>query len=107
MSRRNPDAAALAALAAIPRGLFTDHPSWHGWRFSGPHLVTPARERVSAELLAHLVHMHSLRRHHEERGLAYQAKRARARRAARRQQLVRVLVVNLEDWRGQHDGGAA
>lgn len=73
-----------------------DH--WQGWRIAGPELVTPGRQRVSARVLEHLIAMHHTRLHFERVGLGAQARAAKEKRSARRQQLVRVVVVNLADY---------
>lgn len=84
-----------------------DHEDWRGWRFAGRCLITPHRDRVSADVLAHLIHMHSIRCHYEREGLAAQARAVRARSAEKRQQLVRVVVVQLDDWKRSRGLGVA
>jgi hypothetical protein len=87
-----------------------DHTSWAGWRFVGRHLVTPDRDRVNAETLAHLIHMWRIRAHFENGGLKSQAARARAKREKRLQgapQAVKVVVVDLGAWKARHGLGAA
>lgn len=87
------------------------HPDWRGWHFAGRHLVTPHRDRVTAETLAHLVHMHRVRLHFESgAGLATQAARARAKREKRlqgAQVAVKVIVVDLGAWKTRHGLGCA
>jgi len=76
------------------------HPDWSGWRFDGPELVTPSRQRVNARVLEHLIAMHHTRLHFERVGLAAQARAAKEKRSARRgRELVRVVVVDLARWR--------
>lgn len=84
-----------------------DHSSWQRWYFKGRHLVTPAGDKISAEILEHLVTMHQVRLHFESVGLQAQATAARSRATKRRQQLVRVLVVDLDTWKRQRGLGAA
>lgn len=83
------------------------HPDWMGWRVAGPELITPGRLRVHARTLEHLVHMHHTRLHFERVGLAAQARAAKEKRSARGQQLVRVVVVDLAQWRHRHGQGSA
>lgn len=45
-----------------------NHPDWSGWRFAGPELVTPSRQRVNARVLEHLIAMHHTRLHFERVG---------------------------------------
>lgn len=84
-----------------------DHDSWRGWQFVGRHLVTPDRDRITAEVLAHLVHMHRIRLHFESVGLQAQATRAREKRHQEAQQAVKVVVVDLGAWKASHGLGAA
>lgn len=85
--------------------LGNDH--WQGWLVAGKHLVTPTRQRITAAELAHLVTMHRIRIHFETIGLQAQAKAARSRSAKRREQLVRVVVVDLDTWRRERGLGVA
>lgn len=80
---------------------------WSGWRIAGRHLVTPGRNRISVEILEHLVHMHQIRLHFERTGLQAQAHAAKQRRIQRAQQAVRVVVVDLGAWKARHGLGAA
>ena len=82
-------------------------PHWRGWRVAGRCLVTPHRDRVSVDVLEHLVHMHAIRCHFERVGLAAQAAAARSRSVAREKRLVRVVVVDLAAWRAAHGLGAS
>lgn len=83
------------------------NPNWHGWYIAGRYLVTPDGRKISAEILEHLVAMHEIRLHFERAGLRAEAAAARSRSAQRRQQLVRVIVVDLGDWKRERGLGAA
>ena len=73
------------------------HPDWTGWRITGPDIITPGRQRVSARVLEHLIAMHHTRLHFERVGLAAQARAAKEKRSARRgRELVRVVVVGVQ-----------
>lgn len=76
------------------------HGPWSGWRMAGRELVSPDGQRFTTERL---------------RGLAFRLdaearlERARARNAKRkavRQELVKVVVVELDDWRRRHFGSS-
>lgn len=71
---------------------------WAGWRLAGRELISPDGERFTTTRL---------------RGLAFRLEaedrlqRARARNAKRnasRRELVKVVVVDLDDWRRRHFG---
>lgn len=69
---------------------------WEGWRFAGAELVDPEGSRIRPERLRGLLWRQEAeaRRDH-----------ARARRKARTgQQLVKVLTVELDEWRRQGRG---
>ncbi|MEN4903347.1 DUF3653 domain-containing protein [Luteimonas sp. TWI1437] len=76
------------------------HGPWAGWRMAGRELVSPEGQRFTTERL---------------RGLAFRLEaeqrleRARLRNASRkaRQQVVKVVVVDLRDWRERHFGRSA
>lgn len=77
------------------------HGPWRGWRLAGRELVAPDGERFTTERL---------------RGLAFRLEaeqrleRARARNARREQrhrELVKVVVVDLGDWKRRHFGNDA
>lgn len=82
------------------------HHSWSGWQASGRYLITPQRQKVTAEVLAHLIGMHETRLHFERVGLQAQARAARARQEKRAHQVVKVIVVSLADWKARHLPGA-
>lgn len=76
------------------------HGPWSGWRMAGRELVSPDGLRFTTERL---------------RGLAFRLdaearlERARARNAKRnavRHELVKVVVVNIDDWRRRHFGSS-
>ena len=75
------------------------HGPWKGWRMAGRELVSPDGQRFTTERL---------------RGLAFRLdaearlERARARKQnAVRHQLVKVVVVDLGDWKRRHFGTSA
>jgi len=77
------------------------HGPWAGWRLAGRDLVAPSGERIAERRL---------------RGLLWRADatdlrdatRARnAARKARQQSMVKVVVVDLGDWRERHFGTRA
>ncbi|MCD9096523.1 DUF3653 domain-containing protein [Luteimonas fraxinea] len=79
------------------------HGPWRGWRLAGRDLVSPEGTRLTPERLKGL----AFRLEAEER-----LQRARARNASRkatavRRELVKVVVVDLDDWRRRHFGGSA
>lgn len=79
-----------------------DHEEWIGWMFAGKHLVSPQRQRVTASVLEQLIGMHHARMHFETVGLKAQADAAKQRRRKRVRQVVKVLVIDLDDWRDGH-----
>lgn len=69
---------------------------WAGWRLAGKDLVAPDGTRVSPTRMRGIL----FRLEAEER-----LERARARKAKPvRRELVKVVVVDLEDWRRRHFG---
>lgn len=76
------------------------HGDWKGWRLAGRDLVAPSGERIPERRL---------------RGLLWRADatdlrdatRARNTRRKAGQQLVKVVVVNLGEWRERHFGSSA
>lgn len=77
------------------------HGPWRGWRMAGRHLVSPEGDRFSPERLKGL----AFRLEAEQR---LEAARARnASRKARQRELVKVVVVDLDDWRRRHFGTSA
>jgi hypothetical protein len=65
---------------------------WAGWRLAGRDLVSPNKERISVERM---------------RGLLWDAlRRGNNARKARQQASVKVIVVDLADWRERHFGRA-
>ena len=79
------------------------HGPWRGWRLAGRDLVSPEGTRLTPKRLEGLV----FRLEAEER-----LQRARERNASRkatavRRELVKVVVVELDDWRRRHFGGSA
>jgi hypothetical protein len=66
---------------------------WYGWKLRGRHLVTPAGDRLTPERLAGLVW-----RDAAELRLAGFTSRRKAE-AAKRSPKVRVVVVDLQDYR--------
>lgn len=77
------------------------HGPWSGWRMAGRDLVSPDGQRFTTERLRGL----AFRLDAEER-----LERARARNASRkavRRELVKVVVVELDDWRRRHFGSGA
>ena len=80
-----------------------DHPDWHGWHIVGRHLITPQRDKITPDVLAHLITMHKVRLHFESvAGLNAQAARSRRKRLQGAQQAVRVVVVDLGAWKAAH-----
>lgn len=103
--QRCPNACAKAHHDRTVTGSTDLHGHWAGWRIAGNTLVTPDRDRVSSDELAHLIHMARIRAHFENGGLGSQARRARAKREKRlqgAQQTVRVVVVSLSAWKDRH-----
>jgi len=68
---------------------------WQGWRLAGRDLVSPDGQRISPERLRGLIFRQSMDARRD---------RARARRQPK-QQMVRVVVVDLAQYRA--DGGDA
>lgn len=77
------------------------HGPWAGWRMAGKDLVAPDGSRISPTRMRGIM----FRMDAEER-----LQRARARRDkanAVRRQLVKVVVVDLGDWKRRHFGTSA
>lgn len=72
-------------------------PEWAGWRLAGRYLVAPDKTRITPERIRGLL----WRQEAEARRDA-----ARARSATGSQQLVRVVVVQLADYRANGVGAA-
>lgn len=95
-----PNACAQAHHDHIVRNHVALHGEWSGWRLAGRELVSPTGVRISQQ------RMH---------GMIWRAENAdlrdslRKRNAARkvRQQMVKVVVVNLSDYRDRHLGRIA
>lgn len=77
----------------------TLHGPWAGWRMAGNDLVSPDGDRVSPTRMRGIL----FRLQAEQR-----LERARARNAkAVRHELVKVVVVDLGDWKRRHFGTSA
>lgn len=77
------------------------HGPWAGWRMAGRELVSPDGDRFTTTRMRGI----AFRLEAEER-----LQRARARNAkanAVRRQLVKVVVVDLGDWKRRHFGTTA
>lgn len=75
------------------------HGPWAGWRMAGKDLVDPAGARISPTRMRGIM----FRLDAEQR-----LERARARNAkAVRHELVKVIVVDLDDWKRRHFGTSA
>ncbi|MGS1079136.1 DUF3653 domain-containing protein [Pseudoxanthomonas beigongshangi] len=74
---------------------------WYGWKQRGRYLVSPEGDRLTLERMKGL----SWRLHMEERVTA--ARNRNASRKAVRQQMVKVVVVDLADWQAQRFGTRA
>ncbi|MDR0182023.1 DUF3653 domain-containing protein [Lysobacter arvi] len=76
---------------------------WYGWRLRGRHLVSDDGQRMTVERLRGLMWRDKM----ELRLKGYASRRAaeEARKSASRRQLVKVVVVQLDDLR--HRGVAA
>ncbi|MBV6898068.1 DUF3653 domain-containing protein [Xanthomonas euvesicatoria] len=75
-----------------------------GWRIAGNYLVSPDGDRMTPERLKGLVWRDQM-----ELRLAGFASRRKAEAAKKRfrQQTVKVVVVNLSNWRDRHFGTMA
>lgn len=76
------------------------HGSWSGWSLAGRDLVSPNKERISVERLRGLIwstHANDIRQSASRRRDAQKNKR----------QLVKVVVVDLQDWRDHRFGRIA
>lgn len=77
------------------------HGPWAGWRLAGKDLVAPDGTRVSpARMRGILFRLEAEARLERARG------RNASRKAVRRE-LVKVVVVDLDDWRRRHFGTSA
>jgi hypothetical protein len=72
------------------------HGPWRGWRLAGRHLVSPDGDRITPERMRGILARLELEARRD---------RARARAAARRSAPVKVVIVDLADYR--HQGVAA
>ena len=77
------------------------HGPWSGWRMAGRDLVSPDGVRMTPER----VRGYALRADLEARRDGARARNA-SRKAVRRE-LVKVVVVDLDDWRRRHFGSGA
>lgn len=75
---------------------------WHGFRIRGRYLIGPDGDRMTPERLRGL-----LFRDYLELRRAGFASRRKAESNSGRQGLVKVVVVDLEDWQAKHFGSAA
>lgn len=76
------------------------HGPWRGWRMAGLHLVAPDGTRLSPERLKGL----AFRAAAEERLATARARNASRKAKSGRRELVKVVVVDLGDWRARHFG---
>jgi len=77
------------------------HGPWAGWRMAGRELVSPDGDRFTTTRLRGL----AWRLEAEQRAERARARNARAEK--RQRELVKVLVVDLGDWRERHFGTGA
>lgn len=77
------------------------HGPWAGWRMAGRELVSPEGDRFTTTRLRGL----AWRLDAEQRAERARARNARAKK--RQQELVKVVVVDLDDWRRRHFGNTA
>jgi hypothetical protein len=77
------------------------HGPWAGWRFAGRDLVSPDGDRISVERMKGLIWRA------DASDLRDRTRARNARRKAVRQQMVKVVVVDLADWRERHFGTRA
>lgn len=70
---------------------------------AGNHLVAPDGTRLTPERLKGL----AFRAAAEERLAAVQARNASRKAQSGRRELVKVVVVDLDDWRARHFGSSA
>jgi len=73
---------------------------WYGWRLRGRHLVSPGGQRITRERLDGLLFRDEL----ELRRAGFESRR-RAEEGRSRDQLVKVVIVDLGEYR--HAGMAA
>lgn len=74
---------------------------WYGWKQRGRYLVSPEGDKLTLERMKGI----AWRLHMEERLTACRARNAS--RKAVRQQLVKVVVLDLADWHAQRFGTRA
>jgi len=82
----------------------TDVPdSWPGWRFTpnGRYLVTPDGDQLTPERIRGIAWRESM----ELRLAGYASRRQAEKRV--RQQMVKVVIVELRDWQARHFGSSA
>lgn len=99
--RTKPNPCALAHYARVVDGHTDLTADWLGWKQRGRWLVSPAGDRISPERMKGVL----WRLQQEERLTA--ARNRNASRKAVRQQLVKVVVVDLAYWRAQRFGSRA
>lgn len=99
--RTKPNPCALAHYARVVNGHNDLTADWLGWKQRGHWLVSPAGDRISPERMKGVL----WRLQQEERLTA--ARNRNASRKAVRQQLVKVVVVDLADWQAQRFGSRA
>lgn len=73
---------------------------WAGWRLAGRDLIAPSGERIPERRLRGLLWRA------DAMDLRDSARARNAARKARQQSMVKVVVVNLGDWRERHFGRA-
>lgn len=74
---------------------------WAGWRLAGRDLVAPSGERIPERRLRGLLW------HANAADLRDATRKKNAARKARQQSMVKVVVVDLGEWRERHFGTSA
>lgn len=101
VDRAQPNPCALAHYARDVDGHADLTADWLGWKQRGRWLVSPSGERISPERMKGI-----LWRQQQEEHLSAARNRNSSRKAVRRQ-MVKVVVVDLQDWHAQRFGTRA
>ncbi|MEF9418102.1 MULTISPECIES: hypothetical protein [Xanthomonas] len=94
-----------SCVADLHRRVVTNHVEltgpWAGWRLAGRYLVAPTGERIPERRLRGLLW------HANASDIRDSVRRRNAKRKAVQQSMVKVVVVDLGEWRNRHFGRIA